>query len=105
MKSIIKKLVALSLVCLMQVGIGASITEASAKHPDKPPHECYEHHDNDREQRIKEEKARHEREMQRRAHESDQEYRERQERERKHHEEIMRALGALALITVVVNND
>lgn len=105
MKNIVKKIVAVTLVCLMQVGLGVSITEASARHNDKHHEQRYENHDKDREQRIQEERDRHEREMQRREYESEREYRERQDREREHHEEIMRTLGGIALLAIILNND
>lgn len=106
MKSIVKKIVVFSMIGVMQVGIGAATIEASPRHHDNP-NERYErrHHDNDREQRLREEKARHEREMQRRHYESEREYKERQEREKDHHEEIMRTIGGLALLAMILNNN
>ena len=103
MNNLVKKLVIFSLIGVMQLGLGVSVTEASAHHG-KHHEQRYEHHDNDREHRIQEERDRHEREMQRREHESEYEYRDRQDREREHHEEVMRTLGALALLVILNNN-
>lgn len=113
MNSTVKKVVAFSLIGLMQAGLVVPITEASSRHNDKHYEHKYESHDNgyhrgfdkDREQRICEERDRHEREMRRYDYESDWEYNERMEREREHHEEIMRTLGGLAVLSIILNND
>lgn len=112
MKNMAKKIVVFSLIGLMQVGVGASITEASARYDNnhsehRYEERCKDHHNNNhhnRERRIQEENDRHEREMRRLDYENEREYRERQEREKEHHEEIMRTLGGLALLAIVLNN-
>ena len=104
MNSIVKKAVVFSMIGLMQVGLGASVIEASPRHDDRHDHR-YESRQRDRDERIREERARHEREMQRRHYESEREYRERQEREKEHHEEVMRTLGGLAILAVILNNN
>lgn len=116
MNSIVKKVVVFSLIGVMQVGIGMSITEASSRHNDKhhskhngkhheQRYDRHRDHDHDREYRIKIERERHEREMRRHDHESDWQYNERMEREKEHHEEVMRTLGALAILAVVLDNN
>jgi hypothetical protein len=107
MKSLAKKFVVFSLIGLMQVGLGASVLEASPRHDDHRRDYRYEQRqkEKDREARIREERARHEREMQRHHHESDWQYQERMKREKDHHEEVMRTLGALAILAVVLNNN
>lgn len=105
MKSIVKKIVIFSMIGLMQVGLGASVIEASPRHNDK--HERYEqrHRDRDRDHRIQEERERHEREMQRRENEREHDWRERQQREKEHHEEVMRTLGGIAILALILNNN
>ena len=105
MKNMIKKSIIVALVGIMQVGIGAATIEASPRHDNAPRYESHDNrHDQDREQRIREEKERHEREMQRRDFESERDWKERQDREKAHHEEVMRTLGALAVLAVVLHN-
>lgn len=102
MNKLVKKGIIFSMLGIMQLGIGASVIEASPRHNDQR----YEHHwnDRDRDHRIQEERERHEREMQRREHEEEREWKERQDRERAHHEEVMRTIGGLALLYILTNN-
>lgn len=107
MKSIAKKIVIFSMIGLMQVGLGASVIEASPRHDDK--HQRYEQRerdrDRDRDHRIREEQRRHEREMQRRENEREQDWKERQQREKEHHEEVMRTLGGIAILALILSNN
>ena len=105
MKNMIKKTIIVALVGIMQVGIGAATIEASPRHDNAPRYESQDdRHDPDREQKIRDEKERHGREMERRPGEAEREWRERQDKEKAHHEEEMRALGALAVLAVVLHN-
>lgn len=105
MKNMIKKTIIVALVGIMQVGIGAATIEASPRNNIAPHYESQDgRHDPDREQKIRNEKARHEREMKRHHDEGDREWRERQDKEKAHHEEVMRTLGALAVLAVVLHN-
>jgi hypothetical protein len=113
MNSIVKKVVAFSLIGLMQAGLVAPVvTEASSRN-DRHYERRYENHDNgyhrgfdkDREHRLQEERERHEREMERHDYESDWEYHERMEREKEHHEELMRMIGGFAILSIILNND
>jgi len=101
MNNIVKKGIIYSMLGIMQLGIGASVIEASPRHND---HQRYEHHQSNRDHRIQEERERHEREMQRREHEEEREWQERQDREKAHHEEVMRTIGGLALLYILANN-
>jgi len=100
MKSFVKKGIIYSLIGIMQLGIGASVIEASPKHEDKH----HKQHWDNRDHKIQEERARHEREMERRDHEEEWQWKERQEREKDHHEEVMRTLGGIALLYILTNN-
>ena len=105
MKNIVKKTIIVALVGIMQVGIGAATIEASPRYDNAQRYESRDNrHDSDREQKIRAEKERHEREMKRHPGESDREWRDRQDREKAHHEEVMRTLGALAVLAVVLHN-
>lgn len=105
MKSIAKKIVIFSMIGLMQVGLGASVIEASPRHDDK--HQRYEQRERDRERdhRIREEQKRHDREMQRRENEREHDWKERQQREKEHHEEVMRTLGGIAILALILSNN
>jgi len=107
MKSIAKKIVIFSMIGLMQVGLGASVIEASPRQDDR--NQKYEQRDKDRDKnrdrRIREEQARYEREMQRRENEREQDWKERQQREKANHEEVMRTLGGLAILALILNNN
>lgn len=94
MNSLVKKVAIYSMVAIMQIGLGASVIEASPAH-----------HHSDREHRIQVENARYERAMMRHEYESERAWHERQEREKAHHEEEMRAIGGLALLYLLTNNN
>jgi isoaspartyl peptidase/L-asparaginase-like protein (Ntn-hydrolase superfamily) len=100
-KNIAKKIIIYSMVGIMQVGLGASVIEASPRHNDNR----YEHRYESRDHRIHAEMERHEREMARRDREEEWQWRERQEREKEHHEEVMRTIGGLALLYLLTNNN
>jgi hypothetical protein len=104
MKSIVKKVIIYSMVGIMQLGIGASVIEASPKHYDNHYQRYNEHHKS-REQRIREENQRYGCERQRRHNEEEREWREREQREKEHHEEIMRMIGGLAILAIVLDNN
>jgi len=105
MNRIVKKVVAFSLIGLMQAGLFAPVvTEAASSHKHKHKYR-YEHCDKERLEKIKAEKRRHAEAMKRLAHEKDWEYEERMKREKEHHEEIMRMLGGLAILQLILNND
>ncbi|EIW21717.1 hypothetical protein [Pelosinus fermentans] len=97
MKSFVKKGIIYSLIGIMQLGIGASVIEASPKHENRH----HKQHWDNRDHEIQEERARHEREMERRDHEEEWQWKERQEREKEHHEEVMRTLGGIALLYIL----
>jgi hypothetical protein len=97
MKSFVKKGIIYSLIGIMQLGIGASVIEASPKHENRH----HKQHWDNRDHEIQEERARHEREMERRDHEEEWQWKERQEREKDHHEEVMRTLGGIALLYIL----
>lgn len=105
MKNIIKKVVIFSMIGMMQIGLGASVIEASPRHNNPAPvQEKDDRHDrdkgHDRHARERVEKERHEHEMERRHHENEREWHERQRQEKERHEENMRriARGILELI-------
>ena len=104
MNSIVKKGIIYSMLGIMQLGIGASVIEASPKHDNRHHEQRYENKHNSRDYKIKKERERHEREMQRREHEEEREWKERQSRENAHHEEVMRTIGGLALLYILANN-
>jgi len=97
MKGFVKKGIIYSLIGIMQLGIGASVIEASPRHENKH----HKQHWDNRDHEIQEERARHEREMERRDHEEEWQWKERQEREKEHHEEVMRTLGGIALLYIL----
>ncbi len=103
MNSIVKKGIIFSMLGIMQLGIGASVIEASPRHDNRHEQRYEKKHDN-RDHRIKEERKRHDREMKRRDHENEREWKERQAREKAHHEEVMRTIGGLALLYIIANN-
>ncbi|MEL7656789.1 MAG: hypothetical protein AAGU75_12875 [Bacillota bacterium] len=118
MKGIFKKAVVFSLLGIMLTGFGASATEASARHAqdNNPPR--YEQHDNrfnpnsNRDHHKQLEKQQWEREMQQRERlQKEREQREREMRDREHredkddHNDLAVGLGALALLSVILNNN
>ncbi len=99
MKNIVKKLAILSMVGIMQLGLGASVIEASPQHKEPVPiQQQYDRHDQqqdrfqkgrfekDRQERERIEKKRHEQEMKRRPNESEKKWHERQKCEKERHE-------------------
>lgn len=88
MKNVFKKIVIYSMVGVMQLGLGASVIEASPRDNDHHD-QRYEERVHNREHRIREENQRHEREMRRHHHESEREWRERQHRENERHRHIL----------------
>ena len=97
MKSILKKIAIYSMLGVMQLGIGASVIEASPQHRDSiPMQQQYdrqeqkpnqsERGEKDRQDRERAEKKRHEQEMKRRPHETENQWHERQKGEKEHHE-------------------
>lgn len=118
MQGIFKKVVVFSLLGIMLSGLGASATEASARH-DQDNKPRYEQHDNrfnansnrdhhkqlekeqrkremqQREHRLQKERAQHEREMRAREHREDKD----------HDNDLAAGLGALALLSLILNNN
>lgn len=93
---------------LMQVGMFSSVAAAapSPLHNNGSQRLAYldrdDRHDpgdqkRKHDERQREEKERHEREMKRRPHESEREWRERQERENKRHDQALREIAALLI--------
>ena len=86
-----KKIAIYSMVGILQLGLGASVIEASPLHNDFPKTVAYEHHDRahmeqERHERERIENERHEREMQRHHGESRKHWRERQKAENERHQ-------------------
>ncbi|MBP2661021.1 MAG: hypothetical protein H6Q69_4053 [Firmicutes bacterium] len=97
MKSILKKIAIYSMLGVMQLGIGASVIEASPQDRDSiPMQQQYdrqeqkpnqpERGEKDRQERERAEKKRHEQEMKRRPHETENQWHERQNGEKERHE-------------------
>jgi hypothetical protein len=107
MKSIVKKGIICSMLGIMQLGMGASVIEASPLHTEysmqrldrEDRHDEYRHdeyrHDRERHRHEREriERERHEHEMRRREREDEREWRERQRHERNRHEENQRRIA------------
>lgn len=102
MNQIVKKIAICSMIGMMQVGLGASVIEASPLHDGIPSAQQYDRdqgrHEQDRRERHRHErqrieKERHERAMERRHHESYREWRERQRHENRRHDENMRRIA------------
>lgn len=98
MKNIVKKIAIYSMVGIMQIGLGASVIEASPLHNDFPKPAAYEQHqdrydhermEQERHERKRIENERHEREMQRHPGESRKHWRERQKVENERHQHEM----------------
>ena len=122
MSSVAKKVVAYSMIGILQVGLFSSVASAApgwqqgrdsqqmerfhSRHDDK--HDRDEEKRRQHEERQREEDERHEREMKRKPHESRKEWRERQEREKERHDQRKREIAALLIgvvIGVVASND
>ncbi|KYZ77827.1 hypothetical protein AXX12_17345 [Anaerosporomusa subterranea] len=97
------------MVGIMQVGLGASVIEASSLHNDGPLRtvRLEQRRDNERrrehDERKRKENKRHESEMRRRSHESEREWHNRQERERDRHDGALREIAAL-LIEIAIGS-
>ncbi len=83
MKSMVKKIAILSMVGMMQVGLGASLIEASPLHAERSSVQ-------QQDDRKQIENERHEREMKRRPNESEREWHELQELEKQRHQDNLR---------------
>jgi len=83
-KGVVKKVAIFSMLGIMQIGLGASVIEASSLHNPLPMQQ--EDDDQDRNEAKRIENERHERAMERRANESEREWNERQSRENERHE-------------------
>jgi hypothetical protein len=95
MKNIIKKIMIYSLAGIIQIGLGATLIEASPLHNEGSERIIQlddRHHDRD--QRQREENDRHEREMRRHHNEGEREWHERQERENQQHDNTMNEIAA-----------
>ncbi|SEP06180.1 hypothetical protein [Propionispora vibrioides] len=110
MRNMVKKTIIYSLVGIMQLGFGLTVTEASPLHTGNwqpqtirmdRPHDGDSDRQREHDRREREENERHEREMKRRPHESDREWHERQEREKQRHDQALHEIAAF-LIGVVV---
>jgi len=112
MKNIAKKLVIYSMVAIMQFGLGATISEASARHDDnRQPQQRYEdnqrgHRDNGnvRQDQRRAEATRHEREMQRRDQESERAWHERQRCENERHDQRLNVIETATLVYLLLNS-
>jgi ABC-type Zn2+ transport system substrate-binding protein/surface adhesin len=107
MKGVVKKVIIYSLAGIMQVGLGATVIEASPLYNDDSQRivQLDDRHD-EHDRRQHEENRRHEREMRRHDHESERDWHERQERENRRHDDAMRDIEAFllgAIIGSVVN--
>ena len=91
---------------IMQLGIGASVIEASPLHSDDSQQivQLDRHDGNDRrEERRHQENRRHEREMQRHHRESDREWNDRRDRENNRHQNTMNEIAA-GIIGIVIGS-
>lgn len=89
MKKAVKKVIAYSLVVLLQAGLFASASEAAARYivPVQTPNmQKLDNH------KIQTEKDRHEKEMKRRPNESDREWKKRQQQEQQRHERALQEI-------------
>jgi len=109
MKNMAKKIVIYSLAGIMQLGIGASVIEASPLHTGGTPqivqldrHDDYRRHGGG-ERRRHEENMRHERAMHRHYRESDREWNNRQWRENQRHDNTMNEIAA-GIIGIVIGS-
>jgi ABC-type Zn2+ transport system substrate-binding protein/surface adhesin len=103
-KRIMKKIMIYSMVGIMQLGLGATVIEASPLHNDGPYMEQQDNrHDHERHERERIENERHEREMRRHHHESEWEWHERQKREQQRHDNTMNEIAA-GLIGILIGS-
>jgi hypothetical protein len=105
MRKVIKKAAIYSMLGIMQLGLGATVIEASPLHNDAPPYmeQQKDRHDRERQEHERQENERHEREMRRHHHESEREWHERQEREKERHENTMNEIKA-GLIGILIGS-
>lgn len=97
MNSAGKKIAAFSLAVLLQLGLGAAVTEAAPGHASPPwiaqhSEQDKGRHGQDRMQQERRENERHEKEMKRRPNESRKQWKERQKQEKERHERTLRAI-------------
>lgn len=102
MKDIVKKVAIFSMVGMMQLGLGASVIEASPLYNEPVPMQQQnnwtvdQHHgdrfEQNRHERERAENERHEREMKRRPHETKKQWHERQKHENERHERELREI-------------
>jgi len=106
MNNMAKKLIIYSLAGIMQLGLGASVIEASPLHTDGTPQivqlNRHDGHDQ-REERRYRENRRHEREMQRRHNENAREWNDRQWRENQRHDNTMNEIAA-GIIGIIIGS-
>lgn len=104
MNNMIKKVVIFSMVGMMQIGLGASVIEASALQNEGTPRmvQLDNRHDQ-RDERNRQENRRHEREMQRHHRESERDWHNRQERENRRHDNTMNEIAA-GLIGILIGS-
>jgi membrane protein involved in colicin uptake len=86
MRNIAKKIVIVGMVGMMQLGLGASIMEASPLYNELAAIQQYDDQDQNRKEAERIENERHERAMERRPNESEPDWDERQNRENQRHE-------------------
>jgi membrane protein involved in colicin uptake len=99
-KSIVKKAVIYSMIGIIQLGLGASVIEASPLHndftipqqynsQDQNRHESRDN-DQDRQERVRAENKKHEQEMKQRPNENKKHWNERQKQEKERHDKELR---------------
>lgn len=104
MNSITKKIMIYSLAGIMQVGLGASVIEASPLHNEGTQSIVQlDNRHNNRDQRQRQENRRHQREMQRHHNENDRDWRDRQRRENQRHDNTTNEILA-GIIGIVIGS-
>jgi hypothetical protein len=104
MNNIAKKIMIYSMAGIMQVGLGATVIEASPLHNEGVPGivQLDDRHD-EHDRRQNEENRRHEREMQRHDRESDRDWHERQRHENERHDNTMNEIEA-GIIGIIIGS-
>ncbi|MDU4961863.1 MAG: hypothetical protein E6X17_14510 [Sporomusaceae bacterium] len=123
MTKIAKKIVAYTMLGMLQIGFGATAAEAASLHSNNRPaslqRQDKDHHEQEqrrekerreqeqrrekerreqeRRERVRQENERHEREMKRRPHESERDWRHRQKAEKERHDNSLREIAALVI--------
>lgn len=102
MKNIVKKIAIFSMVGMMQIGLGASVIEASPLYNEPAPTQQQgiwkvrenpgDRFEQKRHERERAENERHEREMKRRPHETKKQWHERQKHENERHQRELREI-------------